>query len=166
MLRLRVYQCWRASLLLSASLVLGLIADGDAAAASVGDLEGRWLTGKRKVAISFFPCDGRICGRIDWLAKPRYRGGELKIDRENPDPALRNRPWCGIDVISGLQRKSDGVWSGGRVYNPKDGESYKLEIKEDGDGLKVRAYLGIKLLGKTEDWIRAPDDLPGCTEVD
>ncbi|MEM7745265.1 MAG: DUF2147 domain-containing protein [Pseudomonadota bacterium] len=132
--------------------------------AGTSSIEGRWLTGKQGVAITLFRCGEEMCGRIDWLKKPRYRGGELKIDRENPDPTLRQRPWCGIDVISRLREKKPGRWSGGKIYNPKDGSTYDLDIKQRGDGLRVRAYLGVRLLGKTEDWIRAPDDIPGCTE--
>ncbi|MEM8792425.1 MAG: DUF2147 domain-containing protein [Pseudomonadota bacterium] len=149
----------------AASLVVLPGADTVRANTDPSTIEGRWLTGKRKVAVSIFPCGDAYCGRIDWLAKPRYRGGELKIDRENPDPALRERPWCGIDIISGLRRKKSGVWSSGQVYNPKDGNTYDLEIKEKGESLKVRAYLGVKLLGKTEVWVRAPADVPGCEEV-
>lgn len=155
----------RPAKLMAGALVLAamvLPAGGSNAAADT--LEGRWLTGKRKVAITFFACGDAVCGRMDWLAKPRYRGGELKIDRENPDPALRARPWCGIDVISGLRPQGTGKWTKGEVYNPKDGKFYDFEVRRDGDGLKVNAFLGIKLLGKSEDWIRAPADLPGCTE--
>lgn len=143
--------------------IFGVLASVASATGS-GSIEGRWLTGKRQAAVALFSCGSQICGRLDWMAKPRYRGGELKIDRENPDPALRARPWCGIDVIWGLRAAEPGVWTGGDLYNPKDGETYSLEITQRGEGLKVRAYLGIKILGKTEDWIRAPDDLPGCID--
>lgn len=151
---------WKAGALVLAAM----LAAAGPGIAQADTLEGRWLTGKRKVAITFFACGDAVCGRMDWLAKPRYRGGELKIDRENPDPALRARPWCGIDVISGLRPKGTGKWVDGEVYNPKDGKAYDFEVRRDGDGLKVNAFLGIKLLGKSEDWIRAPADLPGCTE--
>ena len=150
-----------------AVLVLAILAGSEMpkAQADIMPLEGRWLTGKRKVAVTLFRCGGDFCGRMDWMAKPRYRGGELKIDRENPDPALRNRPWCGIEIIAGLRPEAPGVWTDGKLYNPKDGETYNLEIKQRGDGLRVRAYLGVKLLGKSEDWVRAPDDLPGCGDL-
>lgn len=151
-----------AAVTLALATALGAMAGG--AAADPASIEGRWLTGKRGVVISLFRCGDELCGRIDWLKKPRYRGGELKIDRENPDPALRDRPWCGIDVVSRLREKKPGLWKGGKIYNPKDGGTYDLEIRENGERLRVHAYLGIKLLGKTEDWIRATDEIPGCTE--
>ena len=113
-----------------ASLALILAVFGNSALlpaqAEPGSVEGRWLTGKRKVAVTLFRCGETLCGRMDWMAKPRYRGGELKIDRENPDPALRSRPWCGIDIIAGLRDREPGVWTGGKLYNPKDGATYDL----------------------------------------
>jgi len=137
---------------------------GESAAIANEAPEGRWLTGKRKVAVTLYRCGEQICGRIDWLAKPRYRGGELRIDAHNPDPALRNRPWCGITAITGLREDGAGSWSGGKFYYPKDGNKYDLDIEANGDGLRVYAYLALRFLGKTEDWVRAPEDLPGCTE--
>ena len=143
-----------ATLILASTMALPVAAES---------LEGRWLTGKRKVAVTLFPCQDAYCGRIDWLAKPYRKDGTLKIDSDNPDPSLRERPYCGIQIISDLRVKKPGVWSGGNLYNPQDGRTYDIEIKTDGEGLRVRAYLGIKLLGKTEDWIRAPAETPGCT---
>lgn len=137
-----------------------------AAPAGAAEIEGRWLTGKREVAVTFFPCGEAMCGRIDWLAKPRYRGGEVKRDQHNPDPALRDRPWCGITVITGLRRNGDGDWVDGTFYYPKDGDNYDLEVEPRGEGLRVHAFLGVRFLGKSEDWIRAPADLPGCPDVD
>lgn len=149
-----------------ALVVAMLVVAASVSRVDASPLEGRWLTGKKGVVIALAPCGDAICGRIDWLKKPRYRGGELKIDRENPDPSLRDRPWCGIDVISRLRESKPGRWKGGKIYNPKDGSTYDLEIKKKGDILRVRAYLGVRFLGKSETWVRAPDDLPGCSEQD
>lgn len=124
---------------------------------------GHWLSEKEKLIVEFYPCDDEICGRIAWLANT-HRDGELRRDVKNPDPALRQRPWCGIQVIRGLEPEGDGKWDGGRVYDPKRGETYKLaaEIKGE-ERLKLRAYVGIKLIGKTETWTRpAPDQEIAC----
>lgn len=127
---------------------------------------GVWLTEKGKVAVELFDCDGAMCGQVVWLDKPRYRSGELKIDRENPDPALRDRPWCGIQVIRGLRQNGDGDWEGGKFYYPKEGATFDIEIEPRRNGtLKVSAFLGIKILGKTETWSRADGPLPSCEEI-
>lgn len=126
---------------------------------------GLWLTEKGKVAISLARCGQEMCGEIVWLAKPFTKSGVLKRDVENPDPVLRDRPWCGITVITGLREKKVGVWKGGDFYYPKDGRSYDIEIKQVGDKLKVHAFLGVKLLGKSEKWSRADPEKIGCVEA-
>ena len=164
---MKVWMKWRrvASVLVLAMASVTVVPGAAVLSAQASSIEGRWLTGKRGVAVTLYRCGSEMCGRIDWLAKPRYRGGELKIDRENPNPALRERPWCGIDVVFGLKETKPGVWTDGEVYNPKDGNRYDLEIKDRGETLRVRAFLGVKLLGQKEVWIKAPEDTPGCTET-
>lgn len=135
-------------------------AAADAAPAGEPDhpLFGHWLSGKKKLIVEFYPCGGEVCGRIAWLAKP-YKDGELRRDKHNPDPALRHRPFCGIEVIRGLEPDGDGVWNGGKVYDPKRGETYSLEVTQTGaDELELRAYIGLKIFGKSETWTRPDPD--------
>lgn len=129
---------------------------------------GLWFTEKGKVAVALEPCgdaegdDAALCGRIAWLKSPRHRDGALKRDTQNADPALRDRPWCGLTVITGLRQAGSGVWTGGTFYYPKDGNRYDVEIREGDEGLTVRAFLGVRFLGKTEDWRRVDKPLPDC----
>ena len=74
--------------------------------------EGTWLLANR-VAIQVFECSGLLCGKIVWLVRPRTPAGQPDIDRLNPDPALRQRPLCGLTIIWGLQSDSPGHWSNG-----------------------------------------------------
>ena len=43
---------------------------------------------------------------------------------------------------------------GGKIMDPKNGETYKcyIEVEEGGKKLKVRGYIGISLLGRTQYW--------------
>jgi uncharacterized protein (DUF2147 family) len=126
---------------------------------------GLWLTEKKGLVVDLYPCGDEICGRIAWLRKPTWKStGELRRDTKNPDPMLRGRAWCGIEVIQGLEADGDGLWDNGKFYNPKDGGTYSLAIEPEADGtLKARGYLGIKLLGKSETWARpGPDIKPHC----
>ena len=145
---------------LAAILVALMLASGVRAEAAA--IEGVWLTGKKEVGVDLYACGSRLCGRIVWLAKPRWSDNQLKMDERNPDPALRDRHWCGIEVISGL-KPNGGDWESGDFYDPKDGKTYDIDIEPSADGtLKVRAYLGVKLLGRTEVWTRPDGTLPGC----
>ncbi len=120
---------------------------------------GYWLSSKKKVVVEIYGCEENLCGKIVWLAKPYRKSGEFKRDNKNPDPALRDRGWCGIEVITGLTPKRDDFWKNGRFYYPKKGKTYDVDIKlKDDDRLELRAYLGIRLLGKSEIWTRPGSD--------
>ncbi|HUF86120.1 MAG TPA: DUF2147 domain-containing protein [Thermohalobaculum sp.] len=149
---------------------LGMFAALSGAASAItaerSALFGPWLSQKEKLIVEFYPCGSEVCGRIAWMAKP-YRNGALRRDNQNPDPALRDRPFCGIEVIRGLAPDGDGSWTGGKVYDPKRGATYSLEVRQkSADRLELRAFLGVKFLGKTEVWTRPdPDHEIACVPV-
>ena len=114
-----------------------------------------------KIAIELYRCEEYLCGKIIWVIKPYRNNGEFKRDKHNPDPALRQRGYCGIEVVRGLRGKNDQVWRRGTFYDPKKGKSYDLDIALRDDGrLELRGYIGFRLFGKSELWDR-PD--PGQT---
>lgn len=86
--------------------------------------------------------------------------GRPRVDRENPDPALRRRPILGLRLLEGLEHDGDGEWSGGTVYDPETGKTYKSKARlgEGGDVLHLRGYIGFSLLGRTTEWTRVPAD--------
>lgn len=101
-------------------------------------------------------------GRIVWLEKPVYdaddergMGGQPKIDRENPDPALRQRPLLGLTMVQGFEAAGGGRWQGGTIYDPDNGKTYRCKawLEEDGS-LGLRGYIGISLLGRSTRWTR------------
>ncbi|MEX2520121.1 MAG: DUF2147 domain-containing protein [Paracoccaceae bacterium] len=151
-----------------AAVLLALVpAIHDAAAQAKDGVTGFWLTEKKGVIVDIYKCgEGDLCGRTVWLKKPYNKDGSLRVDTENPDPALRDRPWCGIEVISGLIPEGEGKWTGGSVYDPKTGLTFDFDLKLTDSGLKARGYLGVPLLGKTEDWTRAqPEEVSLCPEI-
>lgn len=116
---------------------------------------GLWLTEKKGLIVDLYECgEGRLCGRTVWMKKMVGKDGAPRLDVKNPDPALRDRHWCGIEVITGLEEK-DGRWTGGKVYDPKTGQTFDFELSPAGERLEARGYLGVPLLGKTEVWTRA-----------
>ena len=60
--------------------------------------EDVWLI-DGKVAVQIYDCDGLLCGRILWLQTPRDPQGVLDRDKNNPNPALRQRGLCGLTVL-------------------------------------------------------------------
>jgi len=127
-------------------------------------LLGLWMAESRKVAIEIYPCEEHLCGKVAWVIKPYRNNGDFKRDKRNPDPALRQRGYCGIEVITGLKPKRADYWRSGRFYYPKKGKTFDVDIKlKGGDRLELRVYLGIRLLGMTETWFRPdPDRTLAC----
>lgn len=112
--------------------------------------QGVWLMESR-VAVQIFDCGHLLCGRILWLAIPRDPQGRLDRDKHNPDPALRQRPLCGLTIIWGLHSTGPNRWGGGRFYNPDDGETYNISAElTSADTLTARIYVGIPLFGQTK----------------
>lgn len=133
------------------------------AAADADAILGFWQTqptDKGYAHVEISSQDGRYEGRIVWLSEPDFppgdpEAGQPKADRLNPDRELRGRPIIGLALMRGF-RYADGVWKGGRIYDPESGKTYKSSVKLAGDGsLRVRGYIGISLLGRTEVWVRA-----------
>lgn len=69
--------------------------------------------------------------------------------------ALKNKPIEGMSIMYGMKKQSDGTYSGGTILNPKNGKEYKCTISLDDDNkMKVRGYIGISALGKTQYWYK------------
>ncbi|HJN03520.1 MAG TPA: DUF2147 domain-containing protein [Alphaproteobacteria bacterium] len=102
--------------------------------------------------------EGQVCGRITWLEQPNDENGVPNVDVNNIDESLRGRPLLGMEFLIGFivdERKHD-KWKNGRIYSPRNGKTYKSIMQLDGeDTLKVRGYVGVPVLGKTEIWTRA-----------
>lgn len=117
---------------------------------------GQWYTAEKEALVAIYPCEGRYCGRIVWLKEPKNPDGTEKIDTHNPDQSRRHDPIIGLQLVSDFTFDGDGAWKGGRIYDPENGKTYscKMVLSED-QRLKVRGYIGISLLGRTEVWTRA-----------
>jgi uncharacterized protein (DUF2147 family) len=141
----------------AASLILLLLSWGmPKAAGSAGGPDGVWLM-PSKVALQIFDCSGLLCGRIVWLQYPRNPAGQLARDKENPNPALRQRLMCGQTVLWGLQSAGPNHWQGGWLYNPDDGRTYRIKAElRSQDTFVARIYLGIPLFGENRTLVRIP----------
>jgi uncharacterized protein (DUF2147 family) len=149
----------------------------DAEAPREGDaIVGVWVSGEGKGRVRIERGDGEYQGAgeyqgtIVWLKQPLYSDGEEdagtpKRDRNNPDAALRDRPIIGLPVLQGLEYDGDGVWSGGTIYDPENGKTYKCRVKlKDADTLDVRGFIGISLVGRSTEWTRYDSENAENTE--
>lgn len=123
---------------------------------------GKWWNQEKEAQIEIYPCDGKYCGKIIELKEPNYAandpkgmGGKPKVDRENPDPSKRERPVLGMNLVWGFSFSGGNLWERGFIYDPREGKTYKCKMTlEMPDHLKVRGFVGISLIGKTNDWTR------------
>ena len=105
---------------LAALLLCGLFMP--ALAAQVAEPFGLWATADGESRIKIAACGaGKLCGTLVGLSEPNDANGP-KRDSSNADPALRQRPMIGIQLLLGLERKGD-IWKG-KMYNPEDGKIY------------------------------------------
>jgi uncharacterized protein (DUF2147 family) len=150
----------------TALLLLALIVFFAPLAARGGDdsLLGTWLTeeGEKggRAHVEIRRQGDRFVGRIVHLEEPDFpadhdRAGQPKVDLENPDPKLRERPILGLTVLQGFEHAGGGRWTGGTIYDPANGKTYRAQITLDGrDRLQLRGYVGIPLFGRTSTWRR------------
>lgn len=74
---------------------------------------------------------------------------------EKCDPPRNNQKILGMTFMWGL--KKDGKeYKGGEILDPDNGKIYrcKLSLSEDGRQLKVRGFIGVALIGRTQLWLR------------
>jgi uncharacterized protein (DUF2147 family) len=127
---------------------------------------GLWHAEGGAARVAIEPCGDALCGRVVWLRSPLDEDGCDVRDRQNPDPALRDRPVVGLEVLRGLARRPGGTWSGGRIYDPTSGRTYACDAALDGeDRLHLRGYIGIRLLGRTTTWTRVGRENLRCARA-
>ena len=99
-----------------------------AGGAVASEAAGVWRMANGKVTVRVAPCGSNLCGTVVGLKKPRDDKGRPRLDKENPNPALRRRPVIGLTILSNMRQGGDGYWTG-TIYNPDDGNTYRSEMK-------------------------------------
>jgi uncharacterized protein (DUF2147 family) len=107
---------------------------------------GEWLTQDGDGVIQIYRCGGALCGRIIGMSEVVRPDGSKPVDREG-------RPQCGLTILRQTGRGDDGKWEG-TITNPDDGSTWNCEFWVASDGLHLRGYVVIPLLGRTQVWHR------------
>jgi uncharacterized protein (DUF2147 family) len=111
---------------------------------------GNWLTEPRDGIIQIsMAADGSYQGKIVGGNNPQRQ------DQHNPDPASRSQLLLGQTIVQGMKYDGEGRWSGGTIYDPDSGRTYKCRLERlDADRLQVRGFIGFALLGRSQVWTR------------
>jgi uncharacterized protein (DUF2147 family) len=118
---------------------------------------GVWTTGNGSARVKIEKIGSKYYGKTIWLKEPNDKAtGKPKLDKNNPDAALKNTPRLGLRIMKDFVHDGNGVFSGGNVYDPDKGKTYcgKITVK-DKNTLSMRGYIcGFKALGKSDTWKR------------
>jgi uncharacterized protein (DUF2147 family) len=87
------------------------------------------------------PCGASLCGAIVGLAKPLNKQGAPKVDKKNPNEALRKRPLMGLTILANMKSTGENRWQG-TIYNADDGRTYSSYMNLSGSNMKVKGCVG------------------------
>ena len=122
---------------------------------------GFWLTEKGTSQVEIYNAeDGKYYGRISWLEEPN-EDGKPKMDKENPDEALKSRPIQGLNILKEfVYNEKDKEWEDGRIYDPDNGKTYDcyMWFDDDANVLYIKGFvMGMRFLGRSTAWKREKD---------
>lgn len=99
------------------------------------DATGTWLVAERDAHVRIASCGAALCGWISWLK----------------DPSASTQ--AGRRVIWDMKTSGDGEWIG-KVFNPRDGNTYSGKMKVSGEALAVTGCVFGGSLCRTFAWER------------
>ncbi len=130
-----------------------LLGAGNVHAQSKSKIVGVWLNTDKTAQIEIMENNDEMIGKLIWIQREE---GDLDVftDTVNSDTSLRNRPLMGLTILEGL-KFNDGIWSDGKIYDPKSGITYvcDLQLKKK-DILEIKGYLGDSWVSRTVEWNR------------
>lgn len=125
--------------------------------AMASELEGLWLShddnGKPTGYIKIIEENGVYTGVIE---KGLQTDKEEKFCTACKDDR-KDKRLIGMTMLKGVVDKGHGSFEGTEILDPFSGNTYrvKLRMKDDGQTLAVRGYVGLSLFGRTQTWRRA-----------
>ena len=110
-------------------------------------------TGKPKALVRITEEQGVLTGRIEKLFR-------APTEDQNPkcvkcEGARKDQPMIGLTILSGLKKDGD-EYTGGEILDPSKGKTYKSKatLKDNGNKLEVRGYIGAPMFGRSQTWVR------------
>ena len=114
------------------------------------------------------PNKGKASSHIEILESDGvYSGRIVKLLLDPPDKIcaackgpLKNKPLVGMIILNGMKKtgytddKFGEEYGGGTILDPDSGATYQCKIWVKEDILTARGYVGISLLGRSQQWHR------------
>lgn len=117
---------------------------------------GVWRTyddkdGQASSLIQIYEIDGSFEGRVIKLLPRPGHDADARCGR--CEGADKDKPITGMRILWGMQADGD-EYTGGRIFDPESGNTYRCKMKVSNDKLLVRGFLGVSVFGRTQTWIR------------
>ncbi len=119
---------------------------------------GKWTTlddntGVKKSVVEIYQDHGKVFGKVIQILE---KGKENRLC-DKCKGNKKDKPVKDMIIINGLEKNTD-TWEGGTILDPETGKEYKCYITLENDNkLKVRGYIGISFIGRTQYWNRLID---------
>lgn len=139
------------------SLFIAVVCNCAMAQTRAGDIVGIWLTnGKNPAKVQIYQNGDKYFGKIIHIKEPLDGSGKPKTDIKNPDESLQSTPIINLVLLKDFVFDGKGEWNKGHIYDPAGGKTYRSYIKlQDWNTMRIRGYIGVSLLGRTETWTRS-----------
>ena len=148
--------------------IVGLIIAFASVTGFAASIEGYWksIDDRTGEQLSIYEikkgADGTFHGKI--LYRYPVPGGVALTHCTKCPPPYTNQPIVGLEFFSGFKQdeKNPNLYVDGRVLEPKSGKIYKgkANLSADGKRLRLRGYVGVSALGRTQVWIRTDNANP------
>ena len=129
-----------------------------AASAQLATPAGLWKThsdrtGEADGLVRIMEERGEFVGRVEKVFSPPNESPNPRCDRCSGE--LRDQPVVGMAILRGIRREQDD-FTQGTILDPDDGETYRCTVtmKDGGNRLEIRGYLGLPVFGRTQTWTR------------
>lgn len=132
------------------------------AATAAEPLEGVWLT-PQKSEMTINACVEGFCGYISKIViteairqkyGPEVDAVAVFTDYNNKDPALKDRPIQGLQILTLVPTRGKPGEYEGEIYNPEDGETYAGFLTVTGPDTMTLKGCAYMMLCAEQKWTR------------
>lgn len=129
------------------TLLAALCAVATPSLADANKVSGTWQSQSGITRVKVTPCGAGLCANVVWQQNPSK-------DVHNPDPAKRERPIVGLQLVSNMKPVGDGEWSGS-IYNYEDGQTYQGKVKvNNANAIEIGGCVMGGMICRSKTWTK------------
>jgi uncharacterized protein (DUF2147 family) len=132
------------------SAMVFALASAVPAHAAPAAVTGKWMTTEGDSIVTISQCGKNICGRISKILVKTPDANQRDVN--NPNPKLRKRTIVGLPILT--QFKPDGNKWRGRIYDPRNGKTYRAILTKLKNG-KLKVEGCIAFFCQSQYWTKA-----------